>query len=90
MAFADWSHVSVNDGLYRKPGVVPSIQTILGMDNITYTKMDPLINYILHLDGNCTPLLMGAEGKGGRWMFVETMFASEAISDFRWKNIFRT
>ena len=81
MALAGWSRVAVNDGLYRKPVIVPSIQPILDMDHMmTCTKIDNLMNNTLRLDLNCTPLLIGSNGKGGRLrMFAETMFATEVI-----------
>ena len=81
MALAGWSYVAVNDGLYRKPVVVPSLRPILDIDNImTYAKLDSLIDYTLRLDMNSTPLLMGKEGRGGRLrMFAETMFTTEVI-----------
>ena len=90
MALAGWSHVAVNDGLYRKPVIVPSVQPILDIDKMmTYMKLDNLMNYTLRLDNNCTPLLMGSNGKGGRLrMFAETMFATEVIPECSWSTIF--
>ena len=78
MALAGWSHISINDGMFRKPVKSPTIQPILDLYNVTYATIDNVMDRTFLLDNHFTPLLLGSEGKGGRLRpFTECMYATE-------------